>query len=260
MKNYLPLEPDGYSIPNLDPNEFWETQVTQKHELGVSFEDQMGRKWRYAKFAANLSAGHLVQPAAATNITTGYVASNTVAVEYDGNTYAIKQVLTPATAPSWTPHAFAGMLGMVSNGTGEGQYFRIRDNSATALYLEEVLGTAITVANDCEILFMTNNKWEDVLKATTALGIDGPAIGSVQCDVVYATAAYGWILVRGPGVGIIDTSDGQAVGSPLCPSSATAGQLILAATAAAENIVAKSILDADDAITDLEAVVDYCFE
>ena len=260
MDSHVQFIPAGMNISDLYPNEFWETTAAARRALGAKFEDTMGRIWRYTKFAADLSAGHLVQPAAATNITTGYVVSNVAAVVYEGQTYAIKQVLTPATAPSWTQGAYAGMLGMVSDGTGEGQYFRIRDNSATSLYLEEALGMAITVVGEAEILFMSSNKYKDVVKGTTALGIDGPAIGSVQVDVDYSEAPYGWILTRGPGVGIIDTSASQAVGSPLCPSSATAGQLILAATAAAENIVAKSILDADDTITNLECVVDYCIE
>jgi len=265
MKSYNQLEPAIFPV-QMEPNEFWETTLAQKHALGSVFKDTWGRTWRYAKFAGDLSAGHLVQPAALVNITTteGYAVSNVAAViGPDGETYAIKQAIIPVTSPEWTPGAYAGCLGITSDGTGEGQYFRIRTNTATTLYLEEVLTTAITAAGTAELLFMPSNKYKDVvIGAYTTLGIAGPAIGSVQCDVDFSEYPYGWILTHGPGVGILDTSASCTIGTPLSPSSATDGQLIRSTftTTAPENVVAKLITVADDTITNKEAIVDYCFE
>ena len=248
MKSYNQLEPAIFPV-QMEPNELWEGHTTQKHPLGSVFKDtKLGTEWVYVEFSENLTRGWLVQPPA--DVAVDLCATNAAAVTGpDGETYAIAQVITPGTSPAWTAD-YAGCLGIVDAGTGIGQGFRIRTNTADALYLEEALGTALAVA-DSDITFLNQGLYKDVIKA--ANNIMAPVLGAIQFTVVAATTPYGWILRKGAGLGILTTTSGSAVGSLVTPST-TAGQVLQApnTTTAPENIVGQlltySSADADECI------------
>jgi len=126
-------------------------------------------------------------------------------------------------ASSMTTGQFEDGIGVVDDGTGRGQTFKIRTNNATTLtlYPETALTTALAVA-DSDLTLMTMS-YVDPAAITSKVQM---AQGAAQ--VSFAAADYGWILTEGDGRCI--AGDTLVVGRGFTTGDDTVGQVIVAVT------------------------------
>ena len=172
-----------------------------------------GRQWRYIKANEALSIGHATTRKA--NVDVDTVSS---ADDGDGNT----TLITEASA-GWTAGDYANAYGLVDAGTGEGQFFKIRTNSADTLRLftEYALGTDLAVA-DSDIVIVTPH----LVEKTAVSTLHQVPVGVAQ--VAFTADYYGWVLERGPGTVIAGAA---LVANELCtPGDNTEGEVITAAS------------------------------
>jgi len=248
---------NALNVGNITESEFWENMVRAKHRIGVKYQDNVGRIWRFCSFGEDVAVGKLVQPAAAVEKST--CAAGT-AGWYKHNYYSANQIIYDADGSEMTAGAYAGWWAAVIAGTGVGQVARIRDNDSLNLYLEAALGTALSVSNSAVTLF-PGNPYKDLVKTTGTSSIRrGVVSGAVQVDVSYATYPYAWILTHGRGIGITDAYN-YGVGLPLTLSDATTGnQETWTAGSADERIVSYVVSYGMATATTNYCLVDYCIE
>ena len=127
-------------------------------------------------------------------------------------------------ASTMTTGQFEDAIGVVDDGTGKGQTFKIRTNNATTftLYPETALGTALAVANS-DLTVMTMS-YVDPAAVTSKVQM---AQGAPQVSL--AAADYGWILTEGDGRCIAGST--LVVGAGFTTGDDTAGQVIVGVTA-----------------------------
>lgn len=190
-----------------------------KANLGQLYTDPHGNLWQYGKDSGSASTKGYNQSRAA------IVGVDTVSSSTNGNEQIV--FITEASA-GWTVGAYAEDWVVVDDGTGSGQVGRIKDNSADTLelYSEYAFATALAVATS-DITIGRPHKL-----ATTAAAVITHTIGTVQ--VTQTASYYVWVLVRGIGLGIGDTA--PTAGLLITPSGATAGECIVATTAAADDV------------------------
>ncbi len=127
-------------------------------------------------------------------------------------------------ASTMTVGAFEDAIGVVDDGTGKGQTFKIRTNNATTLtlYPETALGTALAVA-DSDLTFMTMSECDPsaiTSKKQMAQGI---------AQVSFAASDFGWILTNGDGRVLAGAT--LTVGEGFNTGDDTVGQVIATADA-----------------------------
>lgn len=127
-------------------------------------------------------------------------------------------------ASSMTIGQFEDGIGVVDDGTGVGQTFKIRTNDATTitLYPETALGTALAVgSSDLTLMTMA---YVDPAAITSKVQM---AQGAPQ--VSFAAADYGWILTEGDGR--VLAGEVLVVGKSFMTGDDTAGQVLKGVTA-----------------------------
>ena len=162
-----------------------ETNTVPHAKLGERGVTPDGRAWRYVKANEALSLGHATTRIANTDV-------DTVSSSSNGDSQRI--FITEASA-GWTVGQFENAYGLVDDGTGAGQHFKVETNSADTLklFVDYKLGTALDVA-DSDIVLVRPHLAEKV--AITVL--HQVPIGGAQ--VAFAANDYGWVLERGAGV------------------------------------------------------------
>lgn len=127
-------------------------------------------------------------------------------------------------ASSMTTGQFEDGIGVVDDGTGRGQTFKIRTNNATTitLYPETALTTALAVA-DSDLTLMTMS-YVDPAAVTSTVQM---AQGAPQVSL--AAADYGWVLTNGDGRAIPGNT--LVVGKGFSTGDDTVGQVIVSVTA-----------------------------
>jgi len=127
-------------------------------------------------------------------------------------------------ASTMTVGQFEDGIGVVDDGTGVGQTFKIRTNSATTLtlYPETALSTALDVA-DSDLTYHTMSYW-DPAAVTDKVQM---AQGGVQ--VAFAAADYGWALTEGDGRAV--AGEVLVVGKSFVTGDDTAGEVVKGTTA-----------------------------
>ncbi len=127
-------------------------------------------------------------------------------------------------ASSMTTGQFEDGIGVVDDGTGVGQTFKIRTNNATTitLYPETALSTALSVA-DSDLTLMTMS-YVDPAAITSKVQM---AQGIAQ--VSFAAADYGWLLTEGDGR--VLAGEVLVVGKNFTTGDDTVGQVIKGITA-----------------------------
>lgn len=152
--------------------------------LGTQANTPDGFTWTYVKAAEALSAYNVVVPDAEVQVET--VSSST-------NNLGQIVYITEASA-GWTVGAYAGCYGVVDDGTGVGQIFKVQDNTTDTLILFPAyrLTTALAVANSDITLTFPNvvDKSAITSKAQQASGIT---------QIAFASGEYGWVLKSGTG-------------------------------------------------------------
>lgn len=168
-----------------------------------------GREWVFAQASAILAKGSIAVPNAVTAV--DLFSSST-----DNQGRIV--YLTSANA-SWTVGQFEDAIGVVDDGTGVGQTFKIKTNSANTLtlYPETALTTALSVA-DSDITIRTMSI---VTKSAITSKIQS-AVGSSQ--VSFAANDYGWLLTEGDGV--VLAGEVLVVGGAFTTGDDTTGQVI----------------------------------
>ena len=173
-----------------------------------------GREWQFVRAQSAVATGLVAVPDAVTS-----------ADLWSSSTDSQSRIvyLTRA-ASTMTVGAFEDGIGVVDDGTGVGQTFKIKTNSATTLtlYPETALGTALAVA-DSDLTFIVMS-YVDPAAITDKVQM---AQGAAQ--VSFAAADYGWILTEGDGRVI--AGEALVVGKSFVTGDDTVGQVLKGTTA-----------------------------
>ena len=162
-----------------------ETSTTLQAELGEVAMTPDGRRWRYVK--ANEA---LLLANALTRIANSDQDTVSSSADADGDITKITQA-----AAGFTAGDFTNAYGLVDDGTGSGQFFKIRTNDATTLFLykDYALGTALSVA-DSDIVIVR----PFLAEKTAVTTLNQVPVGVAQ--VAFAADDFGFVLERGAGV------------------------------------------------------------
>lgn len=173
-----------------------------------------GATWIYVKAAEALKKSDVAVPITAVGVDT--VSSST-------NNLGQIVYITEASA-GWTVGAYAGAYGVVDDGTGVGQVFKVQDNTVDTLilYPAYALTTALAVATS-DITLTFPNKVEMAAisdKAQQATGI---------AQVAFAINEYGWLLKQGTGRAV--AGEALTVDLSFVTGDDTEGQVLKGTTA-----------------------------
>lgn len=187
----------------------YQTSTTAQVAPGQKAMTPDGREWTYVKANSVLAKGSVAVPVAATGVDT---------VSSSANAQGQIVYITEASA-GWTAGDFAGAWGVVDDGTGVGQTFKIIGNSADTLFLspETPLTTALAVADSDITIFRSNLVAKSAItsKLQNAVGI---------AQVAFAAADYGWVLTKG--VGSVLAGEVLVVSGGFTTGDDTTGQVI----------------------------------
>jgi len=193
----------------------YQTSTTAQFTVGERAATPDGREWVYVK----CSTGTLAK---------GNVAIQDAVVAVDNFSSSVdalgRIVFLTSTNASWTVGAYADTIGVIDDGTGKGQVFKIKTNTVTTLelYPETALATALSSV-DSDI---TIAREAYVTIAAVTSKVQG-AVGIAQ--LAFANLDYGWLLTNGDGVVITGTQ--LVVGTNFTTGDDTAGQVIVGVTA-----------------------------
>lgn len=183
-------------------------------KLGQRAMTPDGREWQFVKNNSTIALGNIVIP--------NTVSSADLWSSSTDNQSRI--VYTTRAASSMTTGAYEDAIGVVDDGTGVGQTFKIRTNSPTVLtlYPETALATALAVG-DSDLTWIGMS---DVIIAAVTSTVQMTQ-GAFQ---VSATSGdYGWILTEGDGRAI--AGEVLVVGKGFTSGDDTTGQVIKGVTA-----------------------------
>lgn len=183
-------------------------------KLGQRASTPDGREWQFVKNGSTIANGNIVVPSAA--VDTDLWSSST---DNQG-----RIVYLTRAANSLTVGAYEDAIGVVNQGTGVGQTFKIRTNSATTLtlYPETALTTALAVA-DSDLVYRSMS---DVVIAAITSKVQQTQ-GSFQ--VAATSGDYGWILTAGDGRAI--AGEVLTIGTSFVSGDDTTGQVLKGTTA-----------------------------
>ena len=169
----------------------FDTPTVKMGKLNEQAQTPDGRMWKYLYATEAITKHMIVTRPALTAV--DVVASST-------NKRSESVYVTPGTDPSWTEGDYQDHWMLVDEGTGEGQIAKIKDNTGTALELYEdyALSTALTAAGLSDISIVHE---PDAEMCPTG-DLDIPVQGVAQ--VTFASADYGWFLIRGIGGVLMD--------------------------------------------------------
>ena len=183
-------------------------------KLGERAMTPDGREWQYIKANTAIATSLVAVP-------NGVTSADLFSSSTDNQGRIV--YLTRA-ASTMTVGEFEDAIGVVDDGTGKGQTFKIRTNNGTTLtlYPESALGTALAVA-DSDLTMMTMSEC-DPAAITSKIQM---AQGAPQVSL--AAADYGWILTNGDGRCIAGST--LVVGASFTTGDDTVGQVIVGVTA-----------------------------
>ena len=190
------------------------TTAAGQFQLGQRAMTADGREWQFAKAQSTLATSLVAVPDA--------VASSDL---YSSSTDSQGRIvyLTRA-ANALTIGQYENGVGVVDEGTGVGQVFKIRTNDATTftLFPDTALTTALAVA-DSDLTYISMS-YVDPAAITSKKQM---AQGIAQAS--FAAADYGWLLTNG--TGRVIAGEALAVAAGFTTGDNTAGQVIKAVTA-----------------------------
>ncbi len=190
--------------------------ITERGEfpLGQRASTPDGREWVFVNAAGVIGKNLVAIPNTVSTLTT--VSSGT---DNQG-----RIVYLTDTDSALTTGAFQDAIGLVNTGTGSGQGFKVKTNTATVvtLYPETALTTALSVS-DSGIALKTMSR---VIVAAVTSKIQ-QAVGATQ--VAFASGDYGWLLTEGDGT--VVAGEVLIIGSNFVTGDSTAGQVVKGTTA-----------------------------
>lgn len=178
-------------------------------ELGDRAQTPDGRQWVYVKANEAASLGHAL---------TRIADSDQDTVSSSNGPDGQRTRITQASA-GWTVGQFDYSYGLVDDGTGAGQFFKVKTNTADTLALFEdyVLTTALAVADSDVVLV------RPFLAEKTAVTVLNQ-IPTGVAQVAFAANDYGWALTRG--VGVVIAGAALVVNEFCTPGDDTEGEVI----------------------------------
>ena len=198
-------------------NDVYQTSTAPVFKLGERASTPDGREWVYAKAATALASNLVAVPEAVTAVdTVSSSADNQGRIVY----------ITKASA-GWTVGQFADSIGVVDDGTGVGQVFKIKSNTVNTLelYAETALATALSVSDsDITIRQMSLVDPSAVtVKIQSAVGISQTAFSALD---------YGFLLTNGDGG--VKAGAALTVGGSFVTGDNTVGQVVKGTAAKGE--------------------------
>lgn len=204
-----------------------EEEAVASHPLGAIGYTADGRKFRYAKFGAALTAGNLLQsPAEDANQDLTPTAALAGVTEVS---------LTPGA--SVAANLYAGGYLLVTKTAGNGILYRIKSHpalvsgTANTIKLLESLKVAITSSSRIDLI---QNPYSGVIKFIAI----SPTSSTVGIAYIATTSGYyGWIQTSGAGMVLADAptvSDDIQVGEAIVASLTTDGAVTAALAASTE--------------------------
>lgn len=183
-------------------------------DLGQRAMTPDGREWQFVKNNSTIVAGNIVVPSAVSSADLWSSSSDAQG----------RKVYATRAASTMTVGAYEFGIGVVDDGTGVGQTFKIRTNSATThtLYPETAFATALSVV-DSDLTWIVMS---DVVIAAVTSKVQMTQ-GAFQC--VAASGDYGWILTDGDGRAM--AGEVLVVGAGFVSGDDTTGQVLKATTA-----------------------------
>jgi len=171
-------------MQNITFQSLFSTPTVKESRLNSQGMDPYGRIFEYLKATEAISQYMIVSNPANTDV-------DTVSSSADGD--SDKVYITEGSA-GWTVGDYQDHWGIVDSGTGVGQIFKIKDNTADTLelYKDYKLTTALAVA-DSDIVIRHEPDAEKVAVTVEKTPLKGVA------QVAFASADYGWFLKRGIG-------------------------------------------------------------
>ena len=190
--------------------------ITQRGEfkLGQCAITPDGRKWQFIKANAAIANSLIAVP-------DGVTSADLWSSSTDSQGRIV--YLTRA-ASTMTVGAFEDGIGVVDDGTGRGQTFKIRTNNGTTLtlYPETALTTALSVS-DSDITLMTMSECDPAaITSKVQMAQGAPQVSMAASD-------YGWVLTSGDGRCIAGST--LVVGAGFTTGDDTVGQVIVGVTA-----------------------------
>lgn len=194
---------------------FQTTTAAGAFRLGTRASTPDGSTWTYVRASTGgLSLGNVAVPAVQTAVDL---------VSSSSDAQGRRIFITKASA-GWTVGQFADGLGVIDDGTGVGQTFRIETNTADTLtlYKQYALATALAVA-DSDLTVNTPGLVVKSLvtdKAQQAKGI---------AQVAFAANDFGWVLTQG--YGRVIAGEVLTIDLSFVTGDDTAGQVLKGTTA-----------------------------
>ena len=208
-----------------------QTHLHPRALLGTRGKSGDKREWVYCRATATVATGLILKPQDFTSVDD--VNGNAAAVNALGRTWAIRQVITPESSPSWTPGILAGSWGIVDDGTNEGLVFQVETNDASSLYLKSALSATLGGSSDDDITLMNGDvdaSSNHLEPANPCLVIPVPAsefrgmvIGVSQ--VAVTDEYYFWALTKG--LGFVYTGANSSSGGKIYSGDDTPGYGVL---------------------------------
>jgi hypothetical protein len=190
------------------------TTARGQFKLGERASTPDGREWQYIKANTAIANSLIAVP-------NGVTSADLWSSSTDNQGRIV--YLTRA-ASSMTVGAFEDAIGVVDDGTGRGQTFKVKTNSATTvtLYPETALTTALAVA-DSDLTLMTMSECDPAaITSKVQMAQGAPQVSLAQND-------FGWVLTNGDGRAIPGNT--LVVGAGFTTGDDTVGQVIVGVTA-----------------------------
>lgn len=191
--------------------------ITQRGEfkLGQRSSTPDGREW---VFVHALNTGAIGKNLIAIPNTTTTATTVSSSTDNQG-----RIVYLTDTDSAWTIGQFQDGIGLVNTGTGSGQGFKIKTNSATVLtlYPETALTTALSVSDSGVGIYTMSN----VIIAAVTSKVQ-KTVGVTQ--TAFAADDYGWLLTEGDGT--VVAGEVLVAGESFVSGAATAGEVLKGTT------------------------------
>ena len=183
-------------------------------KLGERAMTPDGRKWTFVKNGSTLVTGNIVVPSAV-------VSADLWSSSTDNQSRIV--YLTRA-ASSMTVGEYEDAIGVVDDGTGVGQTFKIRTNSATTLtlYPETALATALSVS-------YSDLTWRSMSQVVIAAITSKIQMTQGATQIGASSGDYLWVLTEGDGR--VMAGEVLVIGSNFVSGDDTTGQVVKGTTA-----------------------------
>ena len=162
----------------------YETSSQANFKLGERAQTPDGRQWVYVRAQAAVLKGYLATPysLAVTDVTSS--STDTLG----------RIVFINKSGAFVATNYFADGIGIVHGGTGAGQVFKIRSNTANQIEIDPAtaLGTALDSTSDVTLVA------SGYVGPTPASDKVSKCVGCAQVSI--STGDYGWLLTNGDGV------------------------------------------------------------